>query len=267
MTLVLKWLIGALIVFGGFTALMYVMQRSMMYFPERSRTPPAAAGFAAATEVALDTADGEKLVAWHVPPRDGRPLVLYFHGNGGALRYRVERFRALIADGNGLLALSYRGYGGSSGSPSEDGLLADAAAAYSFAAARTPTERIALWGESLGSAVAIALAAEHKVGRLVLEAPFSSAVDIGAKVYWFLPVRLLMKDQFRSDLRVAQVKAPILILHGTHDGVVPIAFGERLFALANEPKRMLRLNGGGHNNLDAFGAVVAARQFLAEPVR
>jgi len=267
MTLVLKWLVGALIVFGGFTALMYAMQRSMMYFPERLRTPPAAAGFAAATEIVLDTADGEKLIAWHVPPRDDKPLVLYFHGNGGALRYRVERFRALIADGNGLLALSYRGYGGSTGSPTEDGLLADAAAAYAFAAARTPAERIALWGESLGAGVAIALATERKVARMVLEAPFSSAVDIGARAYWFLPVRRLMKDQFRSDLRVARVKVPILILHGTNDGVVPISFGERLYALANEPKRMLRINGGGHNNLDAYGAVAAARQFLAEPAR
>jgi fermentation-respiration switch protein FrsA (DUF1100 family) len=263
MTQLLKWLIGALVIFGGFTAVMYVMQRSMMYFPERVRTPPAAAGLPAATEVMLDTADGEKVIGWHVPPRGDKPLVLYFHGNGGALRYRVERFRALTADGTGLLALSYRGYGGSTGSPTEDGLLADAAAAYGFAAARTPAERIALWGESLGSGVAIALAAEHNVARLVLEAPFSSAVDIGARVYWFLPVRWLMKDQFRSDLRVARVKVPILILHGTADGVVPISFGERLFGLANEPKRMLRINGGGHNNLDAFGAIAAAREFLA----
>jgi len=197
-----------------------------------------------------------------VPPRDDKPLVLYFHGNGGSLRYRVARFNALTADGTGLLALSYRGYGGSSGSPTEDGLLADAAAAYAFAAARTPAERLVLWGESLGSGVAIALAAEQKVARMVLEAPFSSAVDIGARAYWFLPVRLLMKDQFRSDLRVPRVKVPILILHGSQDGVVPISFGERLFALANEPKRMVRINGGGHNNLDAFGAVGLAREFL-----
>ena len=210
----------------------------------------------------LDTADGEKVIAWHVPQRDDKPVVLYFHGNGGSLRYRVARFRALTADGTGLLALSYRGYGGSTGSPTEQGLLADAAAAYAFATARVPAARIALWGESLGSGVAIALAIEHTVARMVLEAPFSSAVDIGAKAYWFLPVRLLMKDQFRSDLRIARVKVPILILHGTQDGVVPIAFGERLYALANEPKRMLRLNGGGHNNLDAFNAVALAREFL-----
>ncbi len=267
MTLVLKWLVGAVMVFGGFTLLVYVMQRSLMYFPEALRTQPADAGLAAATEVVLDTADGEKLIAWHVPPRGDKPVVLYFHGNGGSLRYRVERFRALTADGNGLLALSYRGYGGSTASPPEHGLLADAAAIYAFAATQYAPERIVLWGESLGAGVGIALAAEHKVGRMVLEAPFYSAAEIGARVYWFLPVRLLMKDQFRSDLRIGRVTAPLLILHGTADAVVPIASGERLLALANEPKRMVRFPGGGHNDLDAYGAVETVREFLSQPAR
>src|SRR5262245_23024327 len=264
MSLLMKWLMGVLLMFGGLTALLYVMQRSLMYFPEPFRTSPAAAGFPAATEVTPGTADGEKVIAWHVPARGDKPTVLYFHGNGGALRHRVARFQALTADGTGLLALSYRGFGGSTGSPTEQGLLADAAAAYAFLAARTPPERIVLWGESLGGGVAIALAVDHKVARIVLEAPFSAAVDIGARAYWFLPVRQLMKDQFRSDLRIAQVKVPILIVHGTADSIVPIEFGERLYALANEPKRMIRFDGGGHNNLDAFGVVDAAREFIAD---
>ena len=113
----------------------------------------------------LNTSDGEQVVVWHVPPREGYPIFLYFHGNGGALRWRDKRFRALIADGSGLVALSYRGYGGSSGRPTETGLLADAAAAYAFAIARYPAKRIVLWGESLGSAVALALAAEKPVGH------------------------------------------------------------------------------------------------------
>jgi hypothetical protein len=263
----LKTTLIALIAFGGLTAVMYFAQRKLMYFPETARTAPAAAGFPAAEEVILDTTDGERVIAWHVPPRGGNPVVLYFHGNGGALRYRVQRFRDLIRDGNGLVALSYRGYGGSTGSPTEAGLLADAEAAYAFAAARYPPERLVLWGESLGGAVAIALAARQKVGRLVLEAAFTSAADIGASVYWFLPVRLLMQDQFRSDQRIGQVKAPLLFLHGTNDNVVPLAFGERLFALANEPKRMVRFPGGGHNDLDAYGAQAVARPFIAEAAR
>jgi uncharacterized protein len=263
----LKWTMMALLAFGGLTALMYLTQRKLMYFPDTARTAPAAAGFAAAEEVMLDTADGERVIAWHLPPRANNPVIIYFHGNGGSLRYRVERFRALTANGAGLLAVSYRGYGGSSGTPTEAGLLADADTAYAFAATRYPPERIVLWGESLGSGVAIALASERKVSRLVLEAPFTSAADIGAAVYWFMPVRLLMKDQFRSDQRIALVAAPILILHGSNDAVVPISFGERLFALANEPKRMVRIPGGGHNDLDSFGAMSAARPFIAEAAR
>jgi fermentation-respiration switch protein FrsA (DUF1100 family) len=259
----LKWLVIAAAVYGGFVALMYFAQRSLQYFPERLRTTPAQAGLPGAEEVVLDTADGEKVIVWHVPPRGDRPVLLYFHGNGGALRYRAERFHALIADGKGLVALSYRGYGGSTGSPTEAGLIADAEAAYAFAAARYPAERIVLWGESLGSGVAIAVAVRHKVGRIVLEAPFSSAADVGARAYWFLPVRLLMKDQFRSDRRIGQVAAPVLILHGARDAVVPLDLGERLYALANEPKRLVRFPDGGHDDLDAYGAQDAVRSFLS----
>ena len=166
----MKWIIAAVAFYGGVVALLYVAQRSLQYFPERRRTVPRAIGLPEAEEAVLDTADGERVIVWHVPPREEQPVFLYFHGNGGSLRWRDERFRALISDGSGLIALSYRGYGGSSGRPTEKGLLADAAAAYAFAVARYPADRIALWGESLGSAVAIALAADKPVGRIVLEA-------------------------------------------------------------------------------------------------
>jgi uncharacterized protein len=261
----LKWyLTFALVFYGGFVALLYLTQRSLQYFPESNRTAPAAAGLPEAEEVVVDTADGERVVLWHVPPKGDKPVILYLHGNGGALRYRIDRFRALTADGTGLIALSYRGYGGSTGRPTEAGLLEDAAAAYAFAAARYQPERIALWGESLGSGVAVALAAEKPVGRVVLEAGFSSAADVGAGVYWYVPVRLLMKDQFRSDLRIGKVTAPVLMLHGDRDNIIPIALGERLYALINAPKRFMRFPGGGHENLGLYGAIEAARQFLAE---
>jgi fermentation-respiration switch protein FrsA (DUF1100 family) len=243
---------------------MYLAQRKLMYFPDPARTPPAAANFSAAEEIVLDTADGERVVAWHVPPRANNAVVLYFHGNAGSLVLRAERFGRITADGTGLLALSYRGYGGSTGSPTEDGLLADADALYAYAVARYPADRIVLWGESLGTGIAVALATKRTVAGLVLESPFTSTADIGASVYWFLPVRLLMKDQFRSDERIAKVKAPVLILHGTNDRVVPLALGERLFALANEPKRIVRIPGGGHVDLDGFGAQDVTRPFIAQ---
>jgi fermentation-respiration switch protein FrsA (DUF1100 family) len=260
----LKWLILlALLGYGGLLALMYFFQRSLMYFPDPQRTPPAQAGLPQAEEVRLHSSDGETLIAWHVPPRGDKPVVLYFHGNGGALNLRVHRFAWLVGDGTGLVALSYRGYGGSTGSPSETGLIRDAQASYDFAVARYPAERIVLWGESLGTAVAIALATGHRVGGLILDAPFTSAADVGAAAYPFAPVRWLIKDPFRSDQRIARVHAPIIILHGERDRIVPIAHGERLFALANEPKTMRRFPNGNHEDLDAHGAVAAVRDFLA----
>ncbi len=260
----LKWLlVVALAGYGGLLALMYLFQRSLMYFPDSTRYAPAAAGLPQAAEVALASADGERLLAWHVPPRGDKPVVLYFQGNAGALNLRAERFAWLIAGGTGLFALCYRGYGGSTGRPTEDGLIRDAEAAYNFAAARYPAKRIVLWGESLGSAVAVALAAEHGVAGVMLDAPFTSAADVGANAYPFVPVRWFMKDAFRSDLRIGKVKAPILIQHGERDRVVPIAFGERLFALAHEPKRMVRYPDAEHANLDDHGAAKAVNEFLA----
>lgn len=254
----------AVLGYSGLLALMYFFQRSLMYFPDPSRTPPAQAGLAQAEEITLRTSDGETLVAWHVPPRGGKPVVLYFHGNGGGLNLRVGRFSWLIADGTGLLALSYRGYGGSTGSPSETGLIRDAQAAYDFAVTRYPPERVVLWGESLGAAVAIALATGQRAGGLVLDAPFTSAADVGAAVYPFVPVRWLIKDPFRSDQRIARVHAPLVILHGERDRVVPIAHGERLFELANEPKELRRFPDANHDDLDAHGAAEAVKDFLAE---
>jgi uncharacterized protein len=260
----LKWyLIFALTFYVGLVALLYFAQRTIQYFPERFRTAPDAAGLPQAEEVTLDTADGERVIVWHVPPRGDKPVFLYLHGNGASLRWRADRYRDLIADGSGLVALSYRGYGGSSGSPTEPGLIEDARAAYAFATARYPAERIVLWGESLGTALAVALAAEKPVARVVLQSPFTSAADIGARRYWFVPVRLLMKDQYRSDLRIGKVTAPVLVLHGNRDDIVPIAYGERLYELINAPKRFVRFPDAGHNDLGTR-AVEAAKQFLAE---
>jgi fermentation-respiration switch protein FrsA (DUF1100 family) len=253
----------AVVLYLGTAAMLYFTQRSMMYFPETLRTPPAQAGLPEAEAVALTAADGENLVAWYVAPREDRPIVLYFHGNGGALRYRVGRFRTLIRDGLGLLGLEYRGYAGSSGSPSEQGLMADGEAAYSFVAARYPAKQIVVWGESLGTGVAVALAAAKPVGRVILEAPFTSAADVAALRYWYLPIRLLMKDQYRSDERIGKITAPVLILHGLHDRTVPYAMGERLFEQTKAPKHIVKFLDGDHEDLDARGALHAVGRFLA----
>ncbi len=260
----LKWLL--IVVSAGYVCgliALFFAQRAVLFpAPTSARTAPPAAGFPEAEEHILPTVDGEKVIVWHVPARPGRPVVLYFHGNGDYLAGFFGRFRDLIADGTGIVALSYRGYAGSSGQPSEQGLLQDAAAAYAFTSARYRADKIVAWGFSLGTGVAVALAAEQPVGKLILELPYTSIVDVAASAFWFAPVRLLMRDQFRSDQRIARIRVPLLVMHGALDPTIPVAFGERLFALANEPKRFVRLARGSHNDLDNFGAIEIARNFI-----
>ena len=260
----LKWLL--IVVSAGYVCglvVLFFAQRAFLFpAPTTARTTPRQAGFPEAEEHFLATADGEKIIAWHVPAKPGHPVVLYFHGNGDYLAGFFGRFRRLISDGTGIVAVSYRGYAGSSGQPSEQGLLQDAAAAYAFTTARYSADKIVVWGFSLGTGVAVALAAEQPVRRLILQAPYTSIVDVAAPAFWFAPVRLLMRDQFRSDLRIGRVKVPLLVMHGVRDPTIPIALGEQLFAMAHEPKQFVRFAEGGHNDLDNFGAVDAARRFI-----
>jgi fermentation-respiration switch protein FrsA (DUF1100 family) len=261
---VLKWIIAAVLLgYVSGLAVLFFKQRSMLFpIPPVGRMAPADAGLPQAEEHVLTTADGEKVIVWHVPAQPGRPVVLFFPGNGDFLAGRVSRFKGITADGTGLVALSYRGYAGSSGAPSEYGLLQDAEAAYAFTLARYGADRIVVWGFSLGTGVAVALAAEHPVSKLILEAPYTSTVDVAGALLRIVPVSLLMRDQFHSDRRIAEVTVPLLIMHGTDDPAIPIAFGERLFALAHEPKQFVRFPGGGHENLDYFGAIDTARRFI-----
>jgi uncharacterized protein len=261
---VLKWLVVLVSVgyVGGLAALFFVQRAFIFPIPRTVRTAPEAAGFREAEEHVLITADGEKVIVWHVPAKPGHAVVIYFPGNGDFLAGCVNRLRGITSDGTGLVALSYRGYAGSSGQPSERGLLLDAAAAYAFAAARYGADRIVLWGFSLGSGVAVALAAEQPIGRLILEAPYTSIADIAASAFPIVPVRWLVRDPFRSDERIARVTAPLLILHGARDSTISMSFGERLFALAHEPKQFVRFPDGGHDDLDNYGAIETARHFI-----
>ena len=264
---ILKWIaVLGLVAYVGGVAVLFFKQRSFIFpIPQTFRTAPAAAGFAEAEEQLLTTADGEKVIVWHVPARPGHAVVLFFHGNGDYLAGLVGRFRDITRDGTGLVALSYRGYAGSTGRPSEQGLLLDAEAAYAFALARYGAARIVAWGFSLGSGVATALAADHPVGKLVLEAPYTSIADIAAAKLPFIPVGWLLRDPFRSDQRIARVTAPLLIMHGERDLKIPIKLGERLFALAHEPKQFVRFTQGGHDDLENHGAIETVRHFIEVP--
>jgi uncharacterized protein len=243
---VLIALAACLVVYLALVAGLFFGQRKILFRCDAAEVDPATLGLKAEI-VRLKTEDGESLLAWSFPPAPNRPLILYFHGNAGGLDLRVERFRAMAKAGMGLLAIEYRGYASSTGSPSEQGLKLDGEAAYAAAiASGVAPERIVALGESLGSGVAIALAARHKIGALVLDSPYSSIADVAAATYWFVPVRAMLRDPFRSDLLIGSVTAPMLIVHGTKDLVTPIRFCEKLFALANSPKEFWRVEGAPH---------------------
>ncbi|CAN5235297.1 alpha/beta hydrolase [soil metagenome] len=266
MKMLIRLLAIALTAYLALLALLFVRQRDLVFPRGPARADIAQAGLGGAQEVKLTAADGERLVAWVVPPRRGRPVILYFHGNAGNLGRpgRVGRFKALTEDGTGLLAVSYRGYGGSNGTPSEAGLHLDARAPYGAAAERFGAAQLICYGESLGTGIVLKLAAEAPLAGLVLEAPYLSTLSVAQGVYPYVPVALLMLDTFRSDLAIGRVRAPLLVLHGQRDRVIPFAQGETLYGLANAPKRFLRFPKGGHEELPAHGSLPEIRRFLAD---
>ncbi len=247
----------------GMVALLYVSQRSILYPASARVTDVAEAGLAGYEDIVIDTEDGERLRGFWKPPEPGRALIIYFHGNGGSLWNRRDRARLLGEDGRGVLLLSYRGYSGSTGSPTEEGLHEDARTAYRFATREHDPSRIVVYGESLGSGVAVRLAAENPVGALVLDAPYTSTASVAAMRYPFVPVGLLMHDQYRSIDIIGRVTAPILIMHGEADRVIPFSQGEALFAAAPDPKGFIRFPGAGHSSLLEEGGIEAVRALLA----
>jgi hypothetical protein len=245
----IKFLVGLLAIYLAVIGLLFVMQRKLQYFPDPRLVEPEEVGLDGFASVRLDTPDGERLVAWHAKPNGNHPTIVYFQGNALGLAARAERFALFRRAGYGVLALGYRGYSGSTGSPSERGLITDAAAAVDYLRANgVPPARLVYYGESLGTGVAVQLAARDSAqpAAVILEAPFTSAADVARLHYWYIPVDLLMHDQFRSIEHIAAVKAPLFVLHGDADGVVPVSHGRRIFEAAGEPKEMMEVPGGTH---------------------
>ena len=186
--LALMGVLGVAILFA-----MWFFQRRLIYYPDTRRTPPIAVGLEDVEEGVLERPDGTVLVTWYGEAAPGQPTLLYFHGNAGNLATRAERVAGFRQDGRGILLLSYRGYGGSGGTPNETDNVADALAAYDSLRARgIAAPDIYLYGESLGSGVAVQVAVAREVGGIILDAPFTSLAEVGAQVYPFLPVQLVI---------------------------------------------------------------------------
>ena len=235
------------VLFYGLTAIsLFACQRQVEYQPGHANPDPASLGLKGVQVQTLHTHDGEILVLWYAAPRPGRPTVLFFQGNAGDLTARAPRLAYYQSRGFGAAFLSYRGFGGSSGTVSEAGLITDARTAYDWLTLQTRPNRIGLVGESLGTGVAVQLAALVPVGAVALDAPYASALSVAQGRFPFLPVALLMKDQFLSVDHVSAIHAPLLIQHGSADDVVPYASGRALFAAALPPKTFIPLSGRGH---------------------
>ena len=257
------------VLYGTVAALFYVNQRRLLYVADARRVTPAEAGLGGFEAVSIPTPDGETLQGWwRAPPTSGHGAVLYFHGNSGALIQRRQRFEDMAEAGLGVLAVSYRGYGGSTGRPSEQALIGDAAVVLDWLGERAPVARTAVFGESLGSGVAVALAAEREVGGLVLDSPYSSIERVAARLYPWLPVSLLASDRFDSAARIGRVREPIFISHCTGDALIPISEARRLAGLARSPVVLDAVPGCAHvegwAEDEARGRMLAALQAVTE---
>jgi hypothetical protein len=243
-------LIGVSLLAGA--ALLRWSEPHMLYFPQKEiERTPASIGLPY-EEVRLRAADNVQLHGWFIPAQaPSAPTVLFFHGNAGNISHRLEKLRILNQLGAHTLIIDFRGYGMSEGRPDEPGIYLDAHAAYGYlirGRAVSPST-VLTYGESLGSAVAVELAATTTVGGVVLEAPFTSIADVGREIYPFLPVGLLARSKYDSLSKIGKLAAPVLILHSRDDEIIPISHGRRLFEKAAQPKWLVEL-AGGHN--DAF---------------
>ena len=239
----------------------------LLYHPDRS--PPDLER----AEVELVTLVSEPDLALshlYQPPRQPvGPLVVVFHGNGGHAGHRVDKFRDLRDAGFGLFFVEYRGYGGNPGQPNEARLTADARSVMAYLEAEgVDFARLVLYGESLGTGLAVKMAAEYRVAGLILEAPYTTIIEVGEYHAGILPVDWLIPDKWNLAARLPEVSAPLLVLHGEADQVIPIEFGRRVFALAPEPKAALFHPTADHNDLFAYPQVVArVIAFVREQVR
>ncbi len=249
--------------YGGAVAFMYAYQGKLMYPGSEPTEPPHAVGLRNVAEVRIETHDGLLLLAWWQPPQPGRPVVLYFHGNAGPLASRAIKFAHFAEAGYGLLMMAYRGYSGNAGKPSEPLLIKDAQAAANWLAQHVPDAPVIYFGESLGSSVALHLASRIRPRAVVLEGAFDSAANMAQARYPMLPAAQLITDRWDSLAMAPAVSAPVLMLHGGTDKVIPIVHAQRLFRELPEPKNFVRLDDGGHVNLFEHGGARYVLEWLA----
>lgn len=256
------WLGIVLILYTGVAGFLYIFQRKLLYHPDTGELSEHAFGFSGIERIALTAEDGAALLAFYkAPPADG-PLLLYFHGNAANLNNRAPKLDHYVRAGMGLFAVSYRGYGDSVGTPSEQGIYADARAAVRYVreVLRIPDARIILYGESLGSGVAVEMATLFTPALLVLEAPYLSIRQRAKEKYPYFPVGLILKDHFDTASKLSQLQCPLLLFHGEQDIVIPVHHGRTVLERYPGNKKGIFYPGTGHVDFDW---AVLAREVMA----
>lgn len=248
--------------------LAYMAQRYLVFRPtRRPYRSPAKLRLTGVSEIWLNSPDGAQLMTWQIRPQPGMPTLLYLHGNNCNLSNRLERVSRFLRDGYGLSMLSFRGYGVSTGRPSETNNVNDALLAYEALLKNgVESKDIIVYGESLGTGVAVQVAAKRPVGALVLEAPYTSLSDLVRHRLRAIPAYTFLKDEFNSVEHIKNVTTPLLIVHSLGDDIIPIAFGRWLFDAATGPKEFLRVRGAGHYGLFRAGAWPKIRDFVEKHI-
>jgi len=259
-------LIGIVIFYCLVLGYMYFNQRAMLYFPASSKPSYSVLGITAPEIVNISPEPSLTIEGWYWPPaKEGNETIVFFHGNGQAYQYWMDKLKLFRNAGFGTLHAEYRGYAGNAGQPTEQGLYADARAYIKWLEEHknTKPENIILYGESLGTGVVVQMATEFPVKAIILESPYTSTAELGQSKYPIFPVMWLMKDQYRSIDKIAGLSMPKLIVHGELDQIIPIRFGRELYEKADEPKDFIEIKGAGHNDLYDHAAPLHVMQFLS----
>lgn len=257
----MKYAVLVIALVGILIAVLWALQRRLIYLPSRGLVPRAGGVIAGARDVTLETSDGLSLHAWFVPARgsDDGVTVLVANGNAGDRSLRAPLAQALAAEGFAVLLFDYRGYGGNPGHPSEEGLALDARAAHDFLSdAGIPDDRIVYFGESIGAAVVTELATEHPPAGLVLRSPFTDLAAVGRVHYPFLPVGALLRDRYPVVDHIKKVSVPTVVVYGTRDGIVPPEQSRAVAAAAAGRTTVVAVENADHNDL----ALLSGRELI-----
>ena len=232
---------------------LYFYQRKLIYHPLTSIPQLHSSLSQYYTTFQTQTQDGISLTHWrHQSPNKKKSWIIVFHGNAGHIESRGYKYQFLAQAGHSILLASYRGYGGNSGKPSESTIIQDSSLLLRelIKKEKLSPQNIVLYGESLGSCIAIAMAVEYPVQKMILEGAPSSVLDIGKNVFPFLPVSWILKDTWNSTARIQKIhKMPLLFIHGKQDHTVPFRFGQKLYQRASSPKTKIWIENREHNDL------------------